>query len=137
MSGMLVSGETFSITKVLSDDVDDFQDPTYTTRRRNLLTCTWFCRGLDGSKCSESFPERTCDFEPPEHVPRTSARAQTCVRGPGGLPACHGAESTRKDPRPGDKQTPTGHKNTCIYLYIHSIAGVAIRCFFFTSNQCT
>ena len=29
MSGMLVSGETFSITKVLSDDVDDFQDPTY------------------------------------------------------------------------------------------------------------
>ena len=70
---------------------------------------------LDGSTCSESLPERTCHFEPPEHVPRTSTRAQTCVRGPGGLPACHGAESTRKDPRPEKKKTPNGQNNTFLY----------------------
>ena len=33
---------------------------------------------LDGFTCSESLPKRTRHFEPPEHVPRTSARAQTC-----------------------------------------------------------
>ena len=46
-----------------------------------LLTCTWVCRGLDGpsSTCSECLPEGTCDFEPPEHVPRTSAGAHTCA----------------------------------------------------------
>ena len=31
--------------------------------------------GLDGSTCSESLPVGTC--QPTEHVPRTSARAQT------------------------------------------------------------
>ena len=74
--------------------------------------------GLDGSTCSESLPEGTCHFEPPEHVPRTSARAQTCVRGPGGLPACHGAESARKDPRPEEKKMPKGQKKHNIYVYI-------------------
>ena len=64
----------------------------------------WVCMGLDGSTCSESLPERTCHFQPPEHVPLTSAGAQTCVLGPGGLPVCHGAESTRKDPRPEEKK---------------------------------
>ena len=68
--------------------------------------------------CSECLPERTCDFEPPEHVPRTSARAQTCVRGPGGLPACHGAESTRKDPQPEEKKNAEGPKeHILIYVY--------------------
>ena len=34
MSGMLVSGKSFSITKqVLCDDIDDIQDPKYHTRR--------------------------------------------------------------------------------------------------------
>ena len=82
-----------------------------------ILTCTWVCRGLDGYTCSESLPEGTCHFEPPEHVPRTSARAQTCARGPGGLPACHGAESTSKDPRPEEKKRPNGQKNTFMYMY--------------------
>ena len=77
--------------------------------------------GLDGSTCSDSLPERTCHFEPPEHVPRTSARAQTCVRGPGGLPACHGAESTRKDPRPEEKKMSKGRQNTFIYMYISTV----------------
>ena len=35
--------------------------------------------GLDGSTCSECLRVVTCDFEPPEHVPRTSARAHTCA----------------------------------------------------------
>ena len=60
--------------------------------------------GLDGSTCSESLPERTCHFQPPEHVARTSAGAQSGVLGPGGLPVCHVAESTRKDLRPGEKK---------------------------------
>ena len=77
-----------------------------------LSTCTWVFRGLDGSTCSESLPERMRHFEPPEHVPRSSARAQTCVRGPDGLPAWHGAESTRKDPRPEEKKMPKSQKNT-------------------------
>ena len=38
MSGMLVSGENFSITKqVMSDDVDDIQDPRYHMRRRTFF----------------------------------------------------------------------------------------------------
>ena len=35
--------------------------------------------GLDGSTCSECLLVVTCDSEPPEHVPRTSARAHTCA----------------------------------------------------------
>ena len=60
-------------------------------------------------------------FEPPEHVPRTSARAQTCVRDPGGLPACHGAESTRKDARSEEKKMSKGQKNTFLYMYKTSL----------------
>ena len=75
--------------------------------------------GLDGSTCSECLPERTCHFQPPEHVPRTSAGAQTCVWGPGGLPVCHGAESTRKDPRPEKKIKFRRVKKTHSYIYIY------------------
>ena len=52
------------------------------------VLCTWVCMGLDDSTCSEFLPEGTCHFKPTEHVPWTSARAQTCARGPGGVPAC-------------------------------------------------
>ena len=75
--------------------------------------------GLDGSTRSESLPEGTCHFEPLEHVPRTSARAQTCVRSPSGLSACHGAESMNKDPRPREKKMPKGQKNTYVYIHIY------------------
>ena len=80
MSGMLVSGKNFSITKYnvwrhwwhsrsqISHQPSDI-----------LLTCTCICRGLDGPTCSECLPVGTCDFEPPEHVPRMSARAHTCA----------------------------------------------------------
>ena len=82
---------------------------------------------LDGFTCSESLPKRTRHFEPPEHVPRTSARAQTCVRGPGGLLACHGAVSTRKDPRPEEKEMPMGQKNTFIYIYTTFLFGMCAK----------
>ena len=78
----------------------------------------WVCMGLDGSMCSECLPDRMCHFEPPEHVPRTLAGAQTCVWGPGGLPVCHGAENTGKDSRPEEKKMPKGEKNTFIHVYI-------------------
>ena len=71
MSGMWVFGKNFSITKyVMSDDIDDIQDPRYHMRRRTFfqrvtnVLFTWVCMGLDGSTCSESLPERTCHFEP-------------------------------------------------------------------------
>ena len=79
--------------------------------------------GLHGPRCltcSEGLPERTCHFQPPEHVPRTSVGAQTCVLGPGGLPVCHGAESTRKDPRSEEQKMPKGEKNTLNFTYIYT-----------------
>ena len=60
---------------------------------------------------------------PPENVPRTSARAQTCVRGPGGLPEYHGAESTRKAPRPKEKNYRwVKKKNIYIYVCIYKVS---------------
>ena len=95
-------------------------NPRYHMSRRTFfLTCTWVCVHLDGSTCSESFPEGTCHVEPPEQVPRTSARAQTCARGLGGLPVCHGVESTRKDPRPEEKKMPRWAKKTHLYIVIY------------------
>ena len=73
---------------------------------------------VDGSTCSEYLPSRTYHFQPPHHVPRTSAGAQTCLWGLGGLPVCHGAESTRKDPRPEEKKCRRMKKHLYIYMYI-------------------
>ena len=47
--------------------------------RYPFIKPVWVCMGLDGSMCSECLSVVTCDFEPPKHVPRTSARAHTCV----------------------------------------------------------
>ena len=52
---------------------------------------------------------------PPENVARTSARAQTCVRGPRELSACHGVRSTKNDPLAEEKQIPKGQKNTFVH----------------------
>ena len=37
MSGMLVLGKNFSITYVMSDDIEDIHDPRYHMRRRTLF----------------------------------------------------------------------------------------------------
>ena len=42
---------------------------------------------------------RATDFEPPEHVLRTLARAHTCTMFSPGLPACPTTECKTKDPR--------------------------------------
>ena len=46
MSGMMVLGKTFCITKlVLLDDIHDIQDPKSHEASDILLTCTWVCLG--------------------------------------------------------------------------------------------
>ena len=68
-----------------------------------------------------------CDFQPPEHVPRTSAKAQTCARDPGGLLACHEAESTRKDPQPEEKKMPKYEKTHVFIVIQGSPSGCVLR----------
>ena len=118
MSGMLVSGKNFSITKyVMSDGINDIQSPRYHMKRRTFFwpvcgfACTWMTL-----RARNPSPSGLDNLNPPEHMQRTSARAQTCVRGPGGIPAYHGAESARKNPRPEEKRMPMGQK-TFIYIY--------------------
>ena len=86
-----------------------------------LLTSAWVCRGLGGPTCSECLPEETCHFEPPEHVPRTSASAQICARGPCGFPACRGAESTRKRPAARRAKKCRSAKKEHSYSKVHII----------------
>ena len=69
---------------------------------------------LDGSTCSKCLAERTCLFQPPKQVPRTSAGAQTCVWDTDGLLLCHGAESTSKDSWTEEEKVSKGEKNTFI-----------------------
>ena len=80
-------------------------------------------------------PRADMPLWPPEYVPRTSARAQTYVRGPDGLPACDGAESTRNDPRPEETEMTKGQKThfymyiyrTCVLLHFHATRNVAAK----------
>ena len=55
MSGM-VWGKTFPTKYVMSDDINDIQDPRYQMRRRTFfepvnVLCTWVCMHLDGCTC--------------------------------------------------------------------------------------
>ena len=129
----MVSAKTFSITKyVMSNDIDDIQDPRYNMRRRTFfnLLIMYYVRGFAWAwmalRARNAFPSGG-HFEPPEHVPRPLARGQTGVRGPGGLPACHRAESTRKDPRPEEKKMPKGQKNTFIYVYEYTRLAILLH----------
>ena len=80
-----------------------------------FLTITWVCMRLDGSACSECLPVVTFDFDPPEHGPRPGPRlALWCS---GGLPACPGAESTSRDPRPEEKKGRCAKETNCLKQY--------------------
>ena len=68
-----------SITKECPTTLTTFETLDYHMNRRTFLTCAWVSMGLNGSTCSECLPVVTCKFEPPEHVPRTTARAHTCA----------------------------------------------------------
>ena len=80
-----------------------------------LLTRTWVCMGLDDPTCSECLPVWTCDHEPPEHVPRMSARAHTCTlvfRRASCVPRTREHE---KRPAAGREKMPMSQKNTFIH----------------------
>ena len=82
-------------------------------------TCAWVCMGLDICTCSECLAVVLAnfrDFNPPEHVPRTSARAHTCAVVFGRAPCVpRSREHERKDPRPEEKKIPMCKKNTFIH----------------------
>ena len=65
------------------------------------------CMGLDGSACSECLPVLTCDLEPPEHVPRTSARAYTCAVVFGRAPCVPRSGEYEKRPAAGKEKNVT------------------------------
>ena len=98
---------------VMSDDIEDIQDPRYHMSRRTFfLTCTWVCMGLDGSTCSECLHVVTCDFEPPEQVPRTSVRAHTCAVVFGRAPCVPRSREHQQRPAAGcAKKTTHVHRN--------------------------
>ena len=118
MSGMLVPGKNFSITKYnvwrhwwhsrsqISHEPSDI-----------FLPCTWVCMGLDGSTCSESLPLGTCDFGPPEHVPRTSARAHTCAVVFRRAPCVPRSREHEKRPAAGREKNAKVPKKTHLYIY--------------------
>ena len=90
--------------------------------------------GLDGSTCSKSLPMEICRFEPPEHVPRTSARAHTFALVSGQAPCVPRSREHEENPRPDEKQMPKCQNNTSIqskYLVCTIRARYAPHVFFY------
>ena len=79
----------------------------------------WVCMGLDGSTCSASLPEGTCHFEPPEHVPRTSARAYTCAVVFRRAPCVPRGREHEKRPAAGREKMPKCEKCINVYMVIY------------------
>ena len=76
--------------------------------------------GLDASTCSECLSEGTCHFEPPERVPRTSARAQTCALVSGRAPCVPRSREHPERPAAGREKMPMCKKtHTYIVIYIY------------------
>ena len=79
--------------------------------------------GLNGSTCSAYLPVVTCDFEPPEHVPRTSTRAHTCAVGFGRAPCVSRSREHEKRPAAGRKKgrcAKSTHLNIVVYQVLPS-----------------
>ena len=77
--------------------------------------------GRDGITCSQCLSVGACDFEPPERVPRTSARAQTRARGvrAGSL---RGTEPRAREKGGGRRRTVcrcAKNANVFILIYIY------------------
>ena len=70
--------------------------------------------GLDGSTLLECLPVVSCDFEPPEHLPRTSARAHTCAVVFGQAPSVPRSREREKGPAAGREKNADAQKNTII-----------------------
>ena len=120
MSRKLVSGKYLSITKQCLTTLMTFKilDIACDMSRRTFLVCTWICMGLDGSTCSECLTVVTYDFEPPEHVPRTSARAHACAVVFGRAPCVPRSREHEKRPTAGREKNADVQKNTCIHRNI-------------------
>ena len=136
MSLKLGIGQIRLHRQIKSDEID-IQDHRYRMSLPEIILTQvkmyhrYYVRGFARAwmalhACLESLLERTCDFEPLEHVSRTSATAQTCVRGPGGLPSCDGAESTRNDPRAEENKMLKGQKNAHIYTCVRFPFGMCV-----------
>ena len=63
-------------------------------------------------------------FEPPEHVPRTSARAHTCTQCSRGPPACPAPDSKRKDRRAEEQKMPMSGK---LHVILSNISYIYTR----------
>ena len=74
---------------------------------------------LDGSTCSEGLPVFTFDFESPEHMPRTLARAHTCASLFRRAPCVPRSREHEKRPAAGRERNADVQKNT----FIHSNIG--------------
>ena len=77
MSGMMVLGKTFCITKlVLLDDIHDIQDPKSHEASDILLTCTWVCLGWMALRGRNPSPSRraTLNLQSTCHGPRSGLK---------------------------------------------------------------
>ena len=111
----------------MSDDIDDIQDPRYHMSRRTFLkTGTWVFMGLGGFRMfMECRLVVTCNFDPLEHVPQTSVRAQNCALVSGRAPCAPWSREHEKRPAAGrEKKKLMCEKHTFIpsnISYIYSI----------------
>ena len=85
--------------------------------------------GLDGSTCSECLPVVTCDFEPPENVPRITARAHTCA-------VVFGRASCVPRSRRHEKRLSAGREKTNLYFEYIIIQGSPSGSGFFLAGRC-
>ena len=117
MSGILASGKNFSINKYCLTALMTFKIPSIIWDVGDSFNLFVGVQRPEWLYVLGIRPRADMPLWPPEHVPRTSGRAQTWLRGPDGLHACYGADSTGKDPRLEEKRTPKGQKNTVIFMW--------------------
>ena len=86
--------------------------------------------GLDGSTCSECLPVVTCDFEPPEHVPRTSTMAPTCAVVFGRAPCVPRSREHEKRPAAGREKNAHVQKNIFIHRNILCLTSLMMTSYF-------
>ena len=77
-----------------------------------LFGFAWAWLALAGRKAIPWLFTSFRDFEPPEHVPRTLARAHICSQCSRGPPACPVIDSKRKNPRAEEQKMPMSKKSS-------------------------
>ena len=79
----------------------------------------WAWLALAGRKAIPWLVTSFRDFEPPEYVPRTLARARTCTQCSHGPPVCPVTKSKSKDPRSEEQKIPMSEKKFILYTAIN------------------